>query len=138
MYKFLFQRLLLANYCAAKWLVNKKMPERVIPSTLHFFATPFSFIGAGLYFVIIGSINYKFEKYLPILIGLGLVMLPLQFLLEKKASKAISEWRIKKQYTKLSKNERFNKNTLAFIFFWSAFALFFYLGIKYVGGYLVK
>ncbi|WP_067146189.1 hypothetical protein [Pseudotamlana agarivorans] len=138
MYKFCFRRLLLADYCAAKWLVNKKMPERIIPSTLHFFATPFAFIGAGLYFVIIGTISYRFETHLPILIGLGGVMLPLQFYIEKRAKKVIFKWGIEKEFNTLSKNERLNKNILAFLFFWVAFFLFFYLGVTYVGGYLIE
>ncbi len=138
MYKFLFKNLLLANYSFAKRWVNKKMPERIIPGTLHIFATPFAFIGAGIYFVIIGSIPFKFDRYLPILIGLGLVMLPLQFFIEKKAKQAIYKWQIEKKYKTLTKNDRWNKNIFAFVFFWGAFALFFYLGVTYVGGYLVK
>ncbi|MCF6349476.1 MAG: hypothetical protein L3J23_00395 [Flavobacteriaceae bacterium] len=73
MYKFLFKRLLLANYCASRWLVNKKMPERVIPSTLYFFITPFTFIAAGIYFVIIGSIDLSL-KVIPLYL-LGYVWL---------------------------------------------------------------
>ncbi len=138
MYKFLFKRLLLADYCSAKWLVNKKMPERIIPSTLHFFATPFAFIAAGIYYTILGSIEFKFKTFLPILIGVGLVMLPIQFFLEKKANEAIYKWEIEKEYKTLTRNDRWNKNTFAFIFFWSSFALFFYFSIKYFGGYLIK
>ncbi len=138
MYKFLFKRLLLADYSVARWLVNKKMPERIIPSTLHFFATPFAFIGGGIYFVFIGSIPFKFDRYLPILIGLGLVMLPIQFFLEKKAKQAIYKWQIEKEYKTLTKNDRWNKHIFAFVFFWSAFGFSFYLTIKYLGGYLVK
>lgn len=74
MTNFLFKKLLASNYSAARWLVNKKMPERIIPSTLHFFTTPFAFISGALFVVFIGSIEFKFGSYLPVLIGLGIVM----------------------------------------------------------------
>ncbi|MBU2951694.1 hypothetical protein KO493_13395 [Tamlana agarivorans] len=138
MFKLLFKNLLLADYSVSKWLVNKKMPERILPSTLHFFATPFTFIIGALYFVVIGSIKYRFESYLPILIGLVVVMLPFQLFIEKKAKRAIYQWQIEKEYKTLTKNQRWNKNTFGFIFFWSAFGVSFYLIVKFVGGYLVQ
>lgn len=138
MYKFLFKNLLLANYSFAKRWVNKKMPERIIPSTLHIFTTPLNFILAGIYCILLGITEYKFKTFLPILIGLGLVMLPFQFIVEKMMKKAIYKWNIEKEYTNLTRNQRWNKNTFSFLFFWFCFYLFFYLMIKYVGGYLVK
>ena len=84
MMKFLFKPLLAANYCASKWIVNKNLPKRVIPTALHTFTSPFAFISAGLYFVIIGSIDYRFNSYTPIFIGLVIVMLSVSFFIEKK------------------------------------------------------
>ncbi len=138
MFKFLFKNLLLANYSFAKRWVNKKMPERIIPFTLHIFTTPLNFVIAGLYCIILGTINYKFTTFLPILISLGLIMLPFQFIVERLVKKTIYAWKIENEYTTLTKNQRWNKNTFAFLFFWFCFYLFFYLMIKYVGGYLVK
>ncbi len=138
MYKFLFKNLLLANYSFAKRWVNKKMPERIIPSTLHTFTTPFNFIIASIYCIILGSIKYKFTSFLPTFIGLGLVMLPFQFFVEKKVKKAIYRWQIEKEFNSLTRNQRWNKNTFAFIFFWTGFAVFLFFGAKFMGGYLVK
>ncbi|GAA0873418.1 hypothetical protein GCM10009117_25650 [Gangjinia marincola] len=137
MFKFLFKRLLAANYSAARWLVNKKMPERIIPSTLHFVSAPLTFIAAGIYFALIGSINYQFESYIPILIGLGIVMLGLGYIIEKKAKKMLFDFNIQEEYEMLDKSERNKRNLLAFLFFWGCFALFFYLSITYAQGYLV-
>ncbi|MDO6759155.1 hypothetical protein Q4566_03000 [Tamlana sp. 2_MG-2023] len=134
----MFKILLLSNYSFAKRWVNKKMPERIIPATLHLFTTPFSFIMAGIYCWILGSLDFKFSSFLPTFIGLGIIMLPFQFFVEKKAKKAIFQWQIEKAYSTLSKNERWNKNTLAFIFFWTGFGVFLFLGAKFMGGYLVK
>src|SRR5690606_3399448 len=106
-----------SNYSAARWLVNKKMPERIIPSTLHFFTTPFTLIAGGLYCVILDSLEFKFKSFLPVLIGLGIVMLSLGYLIGKIARKAIFKWNIEKEYKALNGNQRFNKNTFAFIFF---------------------
>jgi nitrate reductase NapE component len=138
MIEFLFKYLLSANYSFAKRWVNKKMPQQILPATIHTFTTPFTFVLGGLYFAFIGSINYKFETYTPIFIGLGIVLLPVSLLIEKKAKKAIYKWEIEKEYEILNKNQRSNRNTFAFLFFWAGFALFFYLGVTFVGGYLVK
>lgn len=138
MLKFLLKRLLLANYSFANRWVNKKMPQLIIPATLHIFVTPFTFIAAGLYFVFIGSIKYKFDSYAPIFIGLVILMLGLGYPMESWAKKAIFRWNIEREYSNLNKNQRMNKNILAFCFFWVGFTLFFYLGVKYFGGYGVK
>lgn len=138
MMKFLFKPLLAANYCAAKWIVNKNLPKRVIPTALHTFTTPFAFISAGLYFVFIGFIDYKFNSYSPIFIGLAIVMLTVSLFIEKKAKNSIERWNIKKEYKSLNKDQRQSRNTLAFLFFWGSFALFFYLTVSFTEGYLVK
>ncbi len=138
MMKFLFKYLLSGNYSFAKRWVNKKVPQQIIPATLHTFTTPFSFILAGLYTVFIGSIDYKFDTYTPIFIGLGIVMLPASYFIEKKAEKAIEEWEIEKEHESLSKEQRSHRNTFAFLFFFVGLALFFYLGITYFGGYSLK
>ncbi|AUS07030.1 hypothetical protein [Pseudotamlana carrageenivorans] len=57
---------------------------------------------------------------------------------EKKIKKAIHQWHIEKEYKTLSKNERWNKNTLAFLFFWIGFGVFICLGAKFMGGYLIE
>ncbi|OBQ56577.1 hypothetical protein JJL45_12765 [Tamlana sp. s12] len=138
MFEILFKNLLLANYSFAKRWVNKKNPERIIPATLHIFTTPFSFIMAGIYCWILGSLDFKFTSFLPTFIGLGIIMLPFQFFLEKKIKKAIHQWQIEKEYKSLSKNERWNKNTLAFLFFWIGFGVFLCLGAKFMEGYLIE
>ncbi|MBI9056323.1 MAG: hypothetical protein JEZ01_01000 [Labilibaculum sp.] len=138
MMKFLFKPLLAANYCSAKWIVNKNLPKQVIPTALHTFTSPFAFIAAGLYFAVIGSIDYKFETYTPIFIGLGIVMLSVSLYIEKKAKNSIERWGIKKEYKSLSKDQRQNRNTFAFLFFWVGFILFFYLAVTFTEGYLVK
>ncbi|WP_320019945.1 hypothetical protein [Labilibaculum manganireducens] len=138
MMKFLFKPLLAANYCASKWIVNKNLPQRVIPTALHTFTSPFAFISAGIYCVILGSIDYKFKTFTPIFIGLGIVMLSVSFFVEKKAKNSIERWGIKKEYKSLSKNQRQNRNTFAFLFFWAGFALSVYLIITFTEGYLVK
>ena len=138
MMKFLFKYLLSANYSFAKRWVKKKIKQQIIPATLHIFTTPFTFMLGGFYFTFIGSINYKFETYTPIFIGLLIVLLPISFLIEKKAKKAISKWEIEKEYKFLSKEQRSNRNTFAFLFFWTGLALFFYLTIRYTEGYFVK
>ncbi|MDM8159006.1 hypothetical protein QUH73_04145 [Labilibaculum sp. K2S] len=136
--KILFKPLLAANYCAAKWIVNKNLPKRVIPTALHTFTTPFAFISAGLYCTIMGTIDYKFKTFLPIFIGLGIVMLSISFFIEKEAKKAFYKWDIEKEYQFLNKSQRSNRNTFAFLFFWAGFALFFYLAVTFTEGYLVK
>lgn len=136
--KFLFKNLLLANYSFAKRWVNKKMPERIIPSTLHIFSTPFSFIAAGIYFMIIGSLNFRFKSYLPILIGLGVIMLGLTTIIERKVKTAIIDWNIEEEYKTLTESQRRSKNFFAFIFFWVGFIIFFYLAVIYFEGYLTK
>ncbi|MCF6349478.1 MAG: hypothetical protein L3J23_00405 [Flavobacteriaceae bacterium] len=138
MYKFLFKRLLLANYSFARRWINKKVPQQIIPGTLHIFTSPFTFIAAGIYFVILGSIEFKFKSFPPIFIGFAITMLSSHFFISKRAKKAIYQWRIEKEYKTLTRNQRFNKNTFAFIFFWGGFALFFYLTVAYVEGYLVN
>ncbi|MCF6349479.1 MAG: hypothetical protein L3J23_00410 [Flavobacteriaceae bacterium] len=138
MYKFLFKRLLLANYSFARRWINKKVPQQIIPGTLHIFTSPFTFIAAGIYAVILGSIEFKFKSFPPIFIGLSLVMLPLHFFILKRAKKAIYQWKIEKEYKTLTRNQRFNKNTFAFIFFWGSFALSFYLIVTYTESYLLK
>ncbi|MDO6759152.1 hypothetical protein Q4566_02985 [Tamlana sp. 2_MG-2023] len=111
------------------------MPERIIPATIHIFLSPFTFITAGLACVILGSITYKI-KY-PELV-LVLIALIFGFGLQKPVKKAIYKWQIEKAYRTLTKNERWNKNTLAFIFFWMGFAIFLYFGAVFLGGYSVK
>ncbi|KAB1067629.1 hypothetical protein F6U93_10105 [Tamlana haliotis] len=138
MFKLLFKNLLLANYSFAKRWVNRKMPERIIPSTMHVFTTPFSFIMAGIYCWILGSLDFKFTSFLPTFIGLGIIMLPFQFFVEIKVKKAFHQWQIEKEYKTLSKTERWKKNTLAFMFFWIGFGVFLFLGAKFLGGYLVE
>ncbi|OBQ56574.1 hypothetical protein JJL45_12780 [Tamlana sp. s12] len=135
MFKILFKNLLLANYSFAKRWVNKKMPERIIPATIHIFISPFTFITSGLACVILGSIVYKI-KY-PELV-LVLIALVFGFGLQKPVKKAIHQWQIEKEYKTLSKNERWNKNTLAFLFFWIGFGVFICLGAKFMGGYLIE
>lgn len=137
MMKFLFSNLLLSNYSFARRWVNKKMPENIIPATLHIFTTPFTFFAAGLYLVVLGSIEYKFQSFLPVFIGLLIVMLLLGYLIEKYTKRAIFKWDIEKKFKSLTKHQRLSKNTFAFIFFWSGFFLFLYLGIKFFGGYSV-
>ncbi|WP_320019947.1 hypothetical protein [Labilibaculum manganireducens] len=136
--KLLFKYLLSANYSFAKRWVNKKMTQQILPATIHTFTTPFAFIAAGLYCTVIGTIDYKFKTFLPIFIGLGIVMLGVSFYIEKKAKKAIYKWDIEKEYKSLNKSQRSNRNTFAFLFFWAGFALFFYLAITFTEGYLVK
>ncbi|WP_394698291.1 hypothetical protein [Labilibaculum manganireducens] len=138
MMKILFKPLLAANYCASKWIVNKKLPKRVIPTALHTFTTPFAFLSAGIYCVVIGSIEFKFKTFTPIFIGLAIVMLSVSLYIEKKAKNSIERWGIKKEYKSLSKNQRQNRNTFAFLFFWASIILSFYLGVTFTGGYLVK
>ncbi len=138
MMKFLFKYLLSANYSFARRWVNKKTPGRIIPSTLHTFTTPFTFIFGGLYVIFIVSIDYKFESFLPIFIGLGIVLLPASYLIEKKAEKAIEKWEIEKEHESLSKEQRSHRNTFAFIFFFVGLALSFYLIITFGSGYLVQ
>ncbi|KAB1067632.1 hypothetical protein F6U93_10120 [Tamlana haliotis] len=135
MFKLLFKNLLLANYSFAKRWVNKKMPERIIPSTIHIFISPFTFITAGLACVILGSITYKIKYPEFVLV---LIALFFGFGLQKPVKKAFHLWQIEKEYKALSKNERWNKNTLAFMFFWIGFGVFLFLGAKFLGGYLVE
>lgn len=135
MIRFLFKYLLAANYSFIRKWSKKKTTEHIIYYTARIFSTPFSFITAGLYLALIGSIEYKFQTYTPILIGLGIVMLSVSFFIEKEARKAISKWGIEKEYKSLNKAQRQNRNTFAFLFFWSGFILFFYLGVTYFSGY---
>ncbi len=138
MMKFLFKYLLSGNYSFAKRWMNKKTPQKIMPATLHTFTTPFSFILAGLYFAIIGLIDYKFDTYTPIFIGLGIVMLPASYLIEKKAEKAIEKWEIEKEHESLTKEQRSHRNTFAFLFFWTGIALFLYLTATFASGCLVQ
>lgn len=138
MMKFLFSNLLLSNYSFARRWVNKKMPENIIPATLHIFATPFTFISAGLYLVLLGSIDFKFQTFLPVFMGLAIVMFVIGYLIEKNAKKAIFKWGIEKKYNSLTTHQRRSKNTFAFIIFWSGFAFFLYLGVKFFAGYLIN
>lgn len=133
--KFLFKRILASNYSFSKRWANKKMPETVINGTVHTFLLQFSFIVAGLCSVLLGSIDFKF-KYpeiifmaIALFIGYGFMNI---------TRKAIIKWNIEKEYKTLSKEQRFSRNTFAFIFFWSCFALFFYLVISFLGGYSLK
>ncbi|WP_143470807.1 hypothetical protein [Labilibaculum manganireducens] len=136
--KFLFKYLLSANYSFAKRWVNEKMPQQILPAAIHTFTTPFTFVLGGLYFAFIGSINYKFETYTPIFIGLLIVLLPTSIPIERKAKKAISKWGLEKEYKSLNKTQRSNRNTFAFLFFFGGLALFFYLGVTYFSGYSLK
>lgn len=138
MTKFLFKKLLAAHYSFARRWVNKKMPENVVPSVRLTFLTQFTFIAAGLYCVLLGSIEYKFDSYTPIFIGFMIIALGIGYGFMKPTEKAIFQWGIEKEYKTLSKNQRFNRNTFAFLSFWGSFAIFFYLGVKFIGGYLVK
>ena len=138
MMKFLFKPLLAANYCTSQWIVNKKLPERIIPVTLHLFLTPFAFIASGLYCILLGSINFKFTSYIPILIGFGIIVLGISYGLQNLSEKVINRWGIAKEYKSLNKDQRQNRNTLSFLFFFGSFALFFYLGAKYIDAYLTS
>ena len=135
MTKFLFRRLLASHYSAVRWMVNKKMPENIIPTTVHFFLSEFSFLAAGLVCVILGTINYKF-KYPEFF--LMVIVIIIGFGLQKATKKAIYKWGIEKEYKTLPQEKRFSRITFAFIFFWSCFAVFFYLGVKFLGGYSVQ
>jgi hypothetical protein len=138
MMRLFFKKLLVANYCTAKWLVNKKMPERVIPGTLLIFLIPLAFFSCGLYAFIIGSIDFKFDSFFTSFIGDLLIIFIIYFFLYEKVKKLIYKWSIEKEYKTLTKSERVNKYILAFIFFWGSFALFFYLSVKFTEGYLVN
>jgi hypothetical protein len=65
-------------------------------------------------------------------------MLGVSFYIEKKAKKAIYKWEIEKEYQYLNKNQRSNRNTFAFLYFFGGLALFFYLGVTYFSGYSLK
>lgn len=136
--QFLFKRLLTACYCSARLVVHKKKGDRVIPFTLHIFLTSFMLIAFGLYTVILGLIEFKFKSFLPTFIGLAVIGFGIDYLFREKTKKAISRWHIEKKYKTLTKNERFNKYILTFIFFWGSFALFFYLSVKFTEGYLLN
>ncbi|MCF6349477.1 MAG: hypothetical protein L3J23_00400 [Flavobacteriaceae bacterium] len=111
------------------------MPERIIPSTLHLFITPFTFIIIGGFVFILSSIEYKF-KYPELF--LMLIVLILNFGSQNIIEKAIIKWDIEKDYKTLTKGQRRSKNIFAFIFFWGSFALFLYLTFTYFSGYSMK
>lgn len=138
MFKLLFKNLLLANYSFSKRWVNKKMPQNIIPTTLHIFTTPFTFLLAGVYLTILGSIKFRFDSFPSIFIGLAIIMSVSHFFIHKNAGKALRNWKIVRTHKQLSKNQKTKKNTLAFVFFWFGFASFFYLGVKNFEGYLLK
>ncbi|MCF8715330.1 hypothetical protein JM658_10870 [Joostella atrarenae] len=125
-------------YSFARRWVNKKLPENVIPFTLQTFLSSFTFQVSGLYFVILGSIDFKFKSFPPIFLGIVIIALGIGYGFRKMAKKAIFKWNIEKEYKKLSKDERKRKNTFAFLFFWGSFALFFYLTVRFAEGYLVN
>ncbi|AXO80194.1 hypothetical protein DZC78_07230 [Olleya aquimaris] len=128
MFKQIFQKLLLAFYCTSKWLVNKKMPEKIIPSTILFFSFPFTFIATGLYIILALSLILSNTKNLAVLVIGGFIFItPVYYLASKMAKKGIVKWDISKHYKTLTKNDRANKITLAFIVFWGSFIIQFWL-----------
>ncbi|MCF8715331.1 hypothetical protein JM658_10875 [Joostella atrarenae] len=134
----MFKRLLFANYSFARRWVNKKLPENVVPAAVYTFLTSFTFQAMGLYCIILGSIDFKFKSFPPIFLGIVIIALGIGYGFRKMAKKAIFKWGIEKEYKKLSKDERRRKNTFAFLFFWGSFAFMFYMGVKYLEGYLVN
>ena len=135
MMKFLFKYLLSANYSFAKRWVNKKIAHRMIFNSIYIFLTPLAFLFAGLSCVALNYINYQF-KHPEIIIMLIAGVVYLGFWQATK--KAIYKWGIEKEYKFLSKEQRSNRNTFAFLFFWGGIILFFYLGATYFGGYSLK
>ena len=116
MMKFLFKGLLMGNYCFARRWVNKKMPYQIIPATVHIFTSPFAFISAGIYAIILDKLTFKFESYLPIFIFLVIVMLGVSYPTEYYAKKAIYQWGLEKEYKSLSKGQKTIKMLFAFCF----------------------
>ncbi len=128
MYKLLFKQLLTSFYCTSKWLVNKKMPERIIPSTVLFFSFPFIFILTGIYLILFLSFVLSATKNLAFLVIGGFIFItPAYYLASKLAKKGIVKWRIEKEYKTLSRNERINKIVFSFIVFWGCFIIQFWI-----------
>lgn len=132
MFKLLLKNLLLANYSFARRWVNKKIPQNIIPTTIHTFLTPFSFLLSGFAAYLLSIINYKF-KYPEILIII--IVFVGGFGLHKFVKKTIYQWKIPLEYKKLNKNQRTKRNILAFTFFWLSFYFSVFLVIEFLRGY---
>ncbi|MDO6759153.1 hypothetical protein Q4566_02990 [Tamlana sp. 2_MG-2023] len=60
-------------------------------------------------------------------VGVLLFISPFYYFSRKIAKNGIAKWSIEKEYKFLTKNERINKIVTAFIFFWGAFIVQFWL-----------
>ncbi|WP_157614085.1 hypothetical protein [Pseudotamlana agarivorans] len=128
MTKTIFKPLLLAFYCTSKWLVNKKMPQNLVPSTILTFSFPFTFIATGIFCMyILERILNTVKSPIVCVVGVLLFISPVYYFSGKIAKNGIHEWGIEKDYKFLTKNERINKIVTAFIFFWGAFIFQFWL-----------
>lgn len=124
--------LLLLAYNFAKLIVNKKRPDRILPTTIHIFTHIPLYLTLSIFPIIIGSLNFKVNYTFEIFLILVLAMsLSIRWFAKKK----FYTWRIENLYEDLTKKQRKTKNIIFFVIFWISFFLFMYLSIKFYAGY---
>ncbi len=138
MLKFLLQPYLLACYCFAKFGIKKTEQWRISGAVAYTFSTPLTFLLGGIYISLIGLFTKGLSGILIDWLLPFLILVPFGYWLFSWTEKTIDKWQIHQQWEALQKWKRILYSILGFVFFWGAYVLFFYLGVKFFAGYSLR